>query len=560
MSATLVKDPSPKHELDESIAQLRDGSASLLQMSVANRLDLVNRCIDGVGQVARAWVDSACQAKGLATDGSSSSEEVLGGPIATVRFLRLLAQTLKDIEATGKPRLPGPVQQQHGQCRVPVFPTPLMYDALTFRPMTAETWLLPGVDPNAVSAESTARLQGQGLEPEVHVVLGAGNVASIAATDALTKILMDNQAVSLKMNPVNEYLGPHFEKAFKPLIDADLLRIAYGGIETGSHLVQHESTCGVHITGSTQSHDAIVWGTDGQQDQRRRDGQPLLQKTITSELGNVTPWAIVPGNYSDKELRAQAQTFAASIVNNVSFNCVATKMIVTCRSWPQREKFLGMLKEVFASIPRRNAYYPGAADRFARFSGTAPEDRELLPWTLLEDIDPAQTPHLIEEESFTCVCGELCIDADSEVDFLYKATDVMNDQIWGTLAASFTIPKDFERRHGKEFDECLRKARFGTIGVNQWSAFSFALMSPPWGGHPSGTLEDVKSGIGFVHNTYLLDRPEKTILRAPLAMSPKPIWDSTHRHPQKVTWKLMDLYMNPSITKLPSLFLASLTG
>jgi len=43
-------------------------------------------------------------------------------------------------------------------------------------------------------------------------------------------------------------------------------------------------------------------------------------------------------------------------------------------------------------------------------------------------------------------------------------------------------------------------------------------------------------------------------------MSPKPIWNSTHRHPQKVTWKLMDLYMNPSVTKLPSLFLASLTG
>lgn len=560
MSATLVKEPSPKHELDESIAQLRDGSASLLQMSVAKRLDLINRCIDGVGAVARDWVDSACQAKGIAPDGPASSEEVLGGPIATVRFLQLLAQTLKDIDATGKPKLPGRVQQAHGQCRVPVFPTPLLYDSLTFRPMTAETWLLPGIDPNDVCGESTARLQGKGLEPEVNVVLGAGNVSSIAATDALTKILIDNQAVSLKMNPVNEYLGPHFEKALQPLIDADLLRVAYGGIETGSHLVQHESVGGVHITGSTFSHDAIVWGTDGQQDQRRADNEPLLKKNITSELGNVTPWAIVPGNYSDKELRSQAQTFAASIANNVSFNCIATKMIITCRSWPQREKFLGMLNEILASIPPRVAYYPGAADRFERFSGITPEDRERLPWTVLHDIDPKQSPHLVNEESFTCVCGEMCIDADSEVDFLYKATEAMNEQTWGTLAASFTIPKDLERRHGKELDECIRKLRFGTIGINQWPAISFALMSPPWGGHPSGTLQDVKSGIGFVHNTYLLDRPEKTVLRAPLALSPKPIWNSTHKHPQKVTWKLMDLYLQPSLTKLPSLFLASLTG
>jgi len=560
MSATLVKEPSPKHELDESIAQLRDGSAALLQMPISKRLDLINRCIDGVGSIARQWVESACQAKGIAPDGPTSAEEITGGPIATIRFLRLLAQTLKDVEATGAPKLPGKVTQQHGQCRVPVFPTPLMYDSLAFRPMTAETWLLPDVDPNNVSAQSTARLLGKGMEPEVSVVLGAGNVSSIAATDALTKILIENQAVSLKMNPVNEYLGPYFEKALKPLVDADLLRIAYGGIETGSHLVQHESVAGVHITGSTFSHDAIVWGTDGQQDQRRRDNQPLLKKIITSELGNVTPWAIVPGNYSEKELRAQAETFASSITNNVSFNCIATKMIITCRSWPQREKFLAMLNEAFAATPRRSAYYPGAADRFQRFSGTKPDDPELLPWTLIEDIDPQQSPHLVKEESFTCVCGELVIDADSEVDFLYKATEAMNEQTWGTLAASFSIPKGLERRHGKELDECLRKLRFGTIGINQWPAISFALMSPPWGGHPSGTLQDVKSGIGFVHNTYLLDRPEKTILRAPLALSPKPIWFSNHKHPQKVAWRLFELYMKPSPTKLPSLFLASLTG
>jgi len=199
------------------------------------------------------------------------------------RKCTMAAKATQDIDASGKPKLPSTVQQAHGQCRVPVFPTPLLYDSLTFRPMTAETWLLPGVDPDDVCGESTARLQGKGLEPEVNVVLGAGNVSSIAATDALTKILIDNQAVSLKMNPVNEYLGPHFEKALQPLVDADLLRVAYGGIETGSHLVQHESVGGVHITGSTFSHDAIVWGTDGQQDQRRADNEPLLKK----QYGNL---------------------------------------------------------------------------------------------------------------------------------------------------------------------------------------------------------------------------------------------------------------------------------
>jgi hypothetical protein len=560
MSTILAREPSSKHELDESLAQLRDGSASLLQMSIAKRLELINRCIDGVGEVARDWVSDACEAKGIAPDGPASSEEITGGPIATIRFLRLLAQTLQDVAETGRPKLPGKVTQQHGQCRVPVFPTPLMFDSITFRPMTAETWLLPGVDPNDVTAHSVAKLCGEGLEPEVSVVLGAGNVASIAATDALTKILIDNQAVSMKMNPVNEYLGPHFEKALRPLIDADLLRIAYGGVETGSHLIQHDSVAGVHITGSTFSHDAIVWGTDGQQQQRRAENQPLLRKNITSELGNVTPWAIVPSQYSDKELRSQAETFAASITNNVSFNCVATKMIITARSWSQREKFFAILDQVLARTPRRKAYYPGAADRFERFSGRQPEDRERLPWTILRDIDPQQSPHLVKEESFTCVSAELCIDADSEVDFLRKVTDVMNEETWGTLAASLTVPKSVEQKHAQELDECLRNLRFGTIAINQWSGISFALMSPPWGGHPSSTLQDVKSGIGFVHNTYLLDQPEKTVLRAPLVMSPKPVWFSTHKHPQKVAWNLLELCQRPSLTKLPSLLLSAITG
>ena len=73
-------------------------------------------------------------------------------------------------------------------------------------------------------------------------------------------------------------------------------------------------------------------------------------------------------------------------------------------------------------------------------------------------------------------------------------------------------------------------------------------------------LADVQSGIGFVHNTCLLDRPQKTILRAPLAMFPKPSWFSTHRRPEALAWKLCDLYCQPSIWKLPGLFNQALRG
>ncbi|MFO0946572.1 MAG: hypothetical protein U1D30_11575 [Planctomycetota bacterium] len=60
------------------------------------------------------------------------------------------------------------------------------------------------------------------------------------------------------------------------------------------------------------------------------------------------------------------------------------------------------------------------------------------------------------------------------------------------------------------FQRAICDLRFGTVGINYWSALAYAMMSPPWGGFPGGTLEDPKSGIGWVHNTYMLDRAEKS--------------------------------------------------
>ena len=93
--------------------------------------------------------------------------------------------------------------------RVPVFPTHILCDRLLFFPMTAESWLQPDVAEDEIFS-GTADSLGMG-HPTVVTVLGAGNVASIPATDSLTKIFQDSCSVLLKMNPVNDYLGPFFE-------------------------------------------------------------------------------------------------------------------------------------------------------------------------------------------------------------------------------------------------------------------------------------------------------------------------------------------------------------
>jgi Aldehyde dehydrogenase family len=552
--------------IDAAVASVREAAGRLASLSLEARIELVDRCAAGVIATARDWVEAACENKRIPEGSGARSEEITAGPITVLRQLRLLSQTLAAIRDSGRPHLPGSVDLVQGQVRVGVFPTRSLFDRLVFAPMKAETWLKPGVSYlfGGEEARSVERLAGSSNQkPTVVAVLGAGNVSSIPATDALTKILQENKAVVLKMNPVNEYLADIFERALAPLIEAGFLRIARGGADIGSYLVGHDGVDEVHITGSAATHDSIVWGADAaEREERKVERRPALDKPITSELGNVTPWMIVPGRYTDAELRFQAESVAASIVNNASFNCIATKVIVTCKQWPQRERFLDYVKRILADVPRRYAYYPGAADRYCKFAGRDADDPQYLPWTLLRDVGLEDAPHLFEEESFVGVCAETALDAQSAEQFLYHAIYFLNERLWGTLAAAITVPSSFRKRHATELDAALRGLRYGTIGINQWPGVAYALMSTPWGAHAggSGDLTDVQSGIGWVHNTYLLDSPEKTIFACPLKFSPKPIWFPTHGSPEQLAWRLLDLYAQPSIWQLPGLFATALRG
>lgn len=556
--------PASHAAVDQALAELQLGASRLTASSLDERIRWAQSCIAAIDATAHEWVEAACQAKRIPAGSAARAEEILVGPFSVARYLRLAIATLDELRTRPQPRLPGAPRVVHGQIRVPTFPTRHLYDAILFRGMTAETWLEPDASLDSLFGDAPDRLARRTTPtPHVTLVLGAGNVSAIPVTDALTMILQNDAAVLLKMNPVNDYLGPIFERALRPLIDAGCLRLVYGGAEVGAYAIHHAAVESIHITGSTASHDAIVWGADpNERRERQAANNPLVTKPVTSELGNVTPWAIVPGDYTDAQLHSQAESIAASIANNASFNCIATKMLITWQRWPARERFLDLVNSILQRIPPRYAYYPGAAERFAAFSGQpAPQQSDgQLPWVVRRDVTPSADARLFQQESFVCVAGETALDAATPLEFLERAVDFMNDELWGTLAAAITIPEEIRRDHAEELDAALRRLRYGSIGVNQWPGVAYALMSPPWGAFPGASLADVQSGRGFVHNTCLLDRPQKTVLRAPLTMFPKPSWFSTHRRPEPLAWKLCELYCRPSLWKLPGLFNQALRG
>lgn len=561
---TLKQSPSPTADIDRAITDLSASKSKLSRLSLAERRALIEDCLARVLQLAPEWVEAACEAKQIPAGSPLRAEEVAAGPVATARHLRLLMQNYRSLEKTGKIGLPSPpVEGPRGNLGVQVVPVKGLFDPIVFAGFKAISWLKPGI-----TRQDLERLGERIKNPQparTVLVLGAGNVSSIPPTDAISKIFQEGHVVLLKMNPVNEYLGPIFQRLFARLIDLGFVRIVYGGAATGAAALAHSQVEEAHITGSIHSHDAIVWGPAGQERERRkRENDPLLKKPITSELGNVSPWIVVPAAYSEKQLRFQAESVAASITNNASFNCVATKMIVTSKSWPQRRQFLDLVDEVLAKVPPRVAYYPGAEDRYCQFTGrsNAATASGELPWTLVRDANPSTTPNLFREESFVCVCGETALDAPDERAFLKRAVEFANDQLWGTLAAALTVHPSFRRAAGGEefFQQCLAELRYGAVGVNHWPALIYAMMSPPWGGYPSGTLADAQSGIGTVHNTFNLEGVEKTVLDGPIVISPKPFWFPTHRNPEPIAWKVLALYGNPSVWKLPGLALAALGG
>ncbi len=553
-------------EVGRFLAELDESKRRYADTSVRQRIELAESCAEGVARVAPEWVDSACRAKSIPRDSPHRAEEVFAGPVATLRYLRLLVHSLHGIETTGMPRLPGRAfQGPEGRLRVPLLPTGTLHDRLALFPFKVTAWMQDGLCHENLSDHLAPHYRATGPRlAKTVVVLGAGNVSAIPLTDTFTKLFHEGCVVLLKMSPVNDYLGPLFEQALKPLIDQGYLRIVYGGGDLGAMAVEHHLTDEVHITGSIQSHDRIAWGPPGEErDSRISANMPVLEKPITSELGNVSPWLFFPGEYSRRQLTFQAENVAASVINNVSFNCVATKVLITWKRWPLRSQFLDLLDGVFSRTARRVSYYPGAVERYRRLTGeSAEETAESLPWTLRRDVNPMEEPQYFDEESFVCVLAEVALDGPTPGDFFRNAVDFANQRLSGTLCAALTLPARFRQRpsDAELLRTCLAELKYGAIAVNHWPGIMYALMSPPWGGYPGSKLADVQSGIGWVHNTFMLDGIEKAVLEGPLTMFPKPAWFPSHPQAERVAWSYFELYRRPSWMNATRLILSSLKG
>ncbi len=549
MSTSATSAPVPagltaqaRARLDEAVAALVDGAPAWTASTLAERATLLERVRHAVGLVAEEWAVTASTSKGVPLADPLRGEEWLAGPYAVlgaldgyIATLRRLVRGASPLDGVRTDAAPG------GRVRVHAFPaTPL--DRVLLSGFTGEIWLQPGTDvATAVRTAGLAQLHPH-APAGIGLVLGAGNVTAIPVLDVLYELLAANRVAVLKVNPTQDALVPVFERALSPLIARGFVRIVRGGGEAGAYLAQHPSIGHVHITGSRATFEAIVWGTGADAEARRAAAEPLLTTPITAELGGVSPIIVVPGPWTDADLAFQAEHIATMRLHNSGHNCIAGQVVLVSRDWPQRDVFLRALRIAYAAAPERPVWYPHAADRMRDAAAAHPHAQQSAHGTrLLVPPSPQDSaPDLETTEYFAPVLGVVELDGTGAA-FLDTAVAYANDRLAGTLGANILIDPATERLLGSRLERAVADLRYGGIAINAWTGVVFATPVLSWGAFPGGTLANVGSGIGVVHNTLLLDGVERAVLRGPFrpfprslgrarfSILPKPPWFVTAR-------------------------------
>lgn len=509
--------------LDADIAALHAGVPTWGHLTLEQRARLFERVRASVVSCAQEWAEQAALIKGLDGRHPLRGEEWLSGPYAVIVALDAYIRSLTAL-SDGR----GPIDDLElgtapgGRVTVPAFPA-TRADAILLSGFTAEVWLRPGVSAPEARASAGLAQKHPSDARGVGLVLGAGNVTSIPVLDVLYELVAANRVAILKLNPTMDALAPVFRRALAPLIAAGFVRIVTGDGAVGAALTTHPGIDHVHITGSATTFDAIVWGTGDEAERRRSGHDPAMTKPITAELGGVSPVIVVPGEWTEADLRFQAEHVATMRLQNAGHNCIAGQVVVISRDWPQRGAFLSELRAAYLRAPHRPTWYPHAPERVTEVAASSPvaESYDGGGERVLMVLDEDQDASALETtEYFAPVLGVIDLPGTGRR-FLDAAVDYANDRLTGTLGANVLI--DPETRHplGRTFDDAIADLRYGAIAINAWTGFNFLLANGTWGAFPGGTPDDVGSGIGIVHNALLLDGVERTVVQGPFRPFPR---------------------------------------
>lgn len=561
---------STQKELDGAISVLQAHKDEWTTLQVSERIALLDNIIKDWALIMDQMVSACAQAKGAGKDNYVIGEEWILGPYSLMRYLGSLRRALADIKAHGRPQIPGPVRKRpDGQVVVQIFPQ-IAYDRAIYNGVTLEVWMQPGVTEQELYEHQAWAYSGNRRDGKVSLVFGAGNLSSMGPMDILYWLFVEGNVTLFKLHSVNAYLGPFIEKGFKALIDRGFLRVVHGETDVGAYLCNHSGIDNIYMVGSDKTFEAIVFGTGPEGQERKLRNEPIIDKPVTAELGNISPFILVPGSWSKADLAYHAEHFVSSIVNNAGCNCSTPRVLFLHAGWEQRHEFMDEVRKLLAKVRLRTAYYPGSQDRYQRFVEAHPgaekfgttTTKQQLPWTLITDVDSDIGDDIcFTSEAFCSVVAATAIEAKSASEYLDKVVEFCNERLWGTLCTSIMVHpgslKDPEI--AVAFDRAIANLRYGTVSINHLPSYAYCLGLSPWGAFPGQAASDIQSGNGRTINALMLANTQKTVVRVPFRIKPKPAWFVTQgKKSSEVFRRLAELDVSPSIWKVVGIITAAM--
>ena len=225
--------------LDRALDELTAAADQWRRLALAAKRDLLRECGRRVSEHAPEWVAAACAGRGVLPDAPIAGEEWVSGPWVTLAYTNALAETVGAL-ARGDDPLRGVRLRANGrvgQTVVDVLPHDA-FDRVLMSGFRVEVWMEAGATVDRVLETAGAGLT-RGGGGGVALVLGAGNISSIAPLDVLYKLYAGNQVVILKPSPVVAAMTLVLRQVLAPFIERGFVRIAAGGAEVGRYLTEH---------------------------------------------------------------------------------------------------------------------------------------------------------------------------------------------------------------------------------------------------------------------------------------------------------------------------------
>ncbi len=543
-----------KLDIDRFITTLRTKSKEYNSINNVQLASMLEETISNIKEVSFFWATICSDNKGT-TKTPAEGEEWLGGPFASVLATQYYIKSLtNDDDLTEK-------KYNSEENSYKVFPNNFT-ERITFPFIDAKV-----IFNKSMSFDDINKYRGfskrYDIDPSITLVLGAGNFSSIPYLDVLYHLITRKSVILLKLNPVNEYLKPVFEKVFQNFIERGYIIVTTGNIDESKYMAKHPGINHIHLTGSDKTFEDIVYGRELTDKERKSKSlSKINNKPITSELGNVTPIIIHPGKWSTSDIKYQARKIITAKLNNNGFNCIAAQVVVLPDGWGQTETLIKYVKHYMSKAKERKAYYPESIERLEKLE----KDKGYERVNALSCV----TPHLTREikayskfeidEVWSSTIYFKKIEYTSVENFANKAIDYCNDELWGNLGVSVII-KDHHRKFNKHITNLyIDKLNYGTVAVNEWAAIGYIIPQLPWGGFPGNRDNDIQSGQSVVHNSMLFESPLKGVVNTKFRISRliDPPWFVTNKKARRLFRNLTYYQINNSNINFLKLIFAAL--